>query len=79
MKLYRANYPTNSWDSMPYWQHSKKVAIEEATNLGETPESITVVTFYQYNHEENIRRLLNGSEAIGKEETLKGPTRLIYK
>ena len=70
MKLYRANYPTNSWDSMAYWEHSKKIAIEEAKKLGETPKSVTVVIFDKHNHAENIRRLMNGLDAIGKEETI---------
>tara|TARA_R110002126_G_scaffold112880_5_gene251231 strand:- start:273 stop:506 length:234 start_codon:yes stop_codon:yes gene_type:complete len=72
MKLYRANFSTNNTDScVTTWHHSKKDATDEAKEFGGKPKSWTVSTFYQCNHSENIRLLLNGETSlIGEENTI---------
>tara|TARA_R100000234_G_scaffold4897_1_gene3687 strand:- start:465 stop:692 length:228 start_codon:yes stop_codon:yes gene_type:complete len=74
MKLYRANFANNDWPTISNttnWHHTKKLANDEAKEFGQRATSWTIVTFYQSDHPENIRRLLNGETSlIGKEETI---------
>ena len=79
MKLYRANfsknhtsyYSTDTVNAVTTWHHSKKDATDEAKEFGGKPKSWTVATFYQCNHAENIKRLMNGETSlIGEENTI---------